>query len=201
MARPTSITDEQILEAARAVFLEKGIQATTAEVARRAGVAEGSIFNRFKTKQALFQCCMATNFDDIEWLKILRESTGKGDVEQALTRTGLAMMDFFRTLLPIMMMSWSNTAAGELPPHLSGDNPPPVRALREVAAYFEAAIAAGHLPKEHKPEIMARMFMGSIHFYCFTQFFLKNSASLSTEEFVHGIVKLIASGAKRSPKE
>jgi len=49
MPRPAKIKDEEILAAAREVFLEKGIRATTAEVAKRAGIAEGSIFNRFAT--------------------------------------------------------------------------------------------------------------------------------------------------------
>ncbi|MBU6163239.1 MAG: TetR family transcriptional regulator, partial [Myxococcales bacterium] len=38
MARPTTIDDEVILEAARQVFLEEGYAATTASIARRAGV-------------------------------------------------------------------------------------------------------------------------------------------------------------------
>ena len=50
MARPTVIRDEQILDAARIVFLERGVLATTAEVAQRAQVSEGSLFKRFKTK-------------------------------------------------------------------------------------------------------------------------------------------------------
>jgi hypothetical protein len=41
MARPVTISDEQILDAARAVFTEKGPRATTAEIAERAGVSEG----------------------------------------------------------------------------------------------------------------------------------------------------------------
>src|SRR5574340_184328 len=42
---------EQILKAALKVFGEKGYErATIAEIARRAGVAEGSIYNYFKNK-------------------------------------------------------------------------------------------------------------------------------------------------------
>mgnify|MGYP001134528590 CR=1 FL=1 len=58
MARPTSIDDDQILTAARAVFLEHGIRGTTLEVAQRAGVSEGSIFKRWKTKEELFHAAM-----------------------------------------------------------------------------------------------------------------------------------------------
>jgi len=54
MARPTVIRDETIIDAAREVFLERGFGATTAEVAVRAGVSEGSIFKRFNSKVDLF---------------------------------------------------------------------------------------------------------------------------------------------------
>ena len=54
MARTRTISDEQILDAAQAVFLEQGPQATTSAIADRAGISEGTIFKRFPTKQALF---------------------------------------------------------------------------------------------------------------------------------------------------
>lgn len=45
---------QQILQAARETFKEKGFHAaTTSEIARRAGVAEGTIFNHFRTKKEL----------------------------------------------------------------------------------------------------------------------------------------------------
>ena len=55
MPRPRTITDEQIVEAARAAFLEQGFSATTAEIARRAGISEGTLFKRFATKEDLFE--------------------------------------------------------------------------------------------------------------------------------------------------
>src|SRR6188768_584747 len=59
--RPPVISNERLLEVAREVFLEFGIRATTLEVATRAGVAEGTIFHRFKSKDELFRAAM--NFD------------------------------------------------------------------------------------------------------------------------------------------
>ena len=46
---------ERILAAAEVVFAEKGASASTEEVARRAGVAIGTIFRHFPTKEALLQ--------------------------------------------------------------------------------------------------------------------------------------------------
>jgi AcrR family transcriptional regulator len=58
MARRPSIRDEDILEAAREIFLAKGIRATTAEVAERARVSEGILFHRFKSKEGLFRAAL-----------------------------------------------------------------------------------------------------------------------------------------------
>src|SRR6187401_1098190 len=59
--RPPSIDSARLLAAAREVFLEHGIRATTLEVAKRAGVSEGVLFHRFKSKEGLFSAAM--NFD------------------------------------------------------------------------------------------------------------------------------------------
>jgi AcrR family transcriptional regulator len=45
----------RILDAARAVFAERGASASTEDVARQAGVAIGTIFRHFPTKNALLQ--------------------------------------------------------------------------------------------------------------------------------------------------
>jgi AcrR family transcriptional regulator len=46
---------QQILDAALAVFSRKGFaEATTAEIAQAAGIAEGTIYNYFKSKRELF---------------------------------------------------------------------------------------------------------------------------------------------------
>ncbi len=48
------MTQRRIVDATFAIAAEKGFeQATTAEIARRAGVAEGSIYNYFRTKDDL----------------------------------------------------------------------------------------------------------------------------------------------------
>ena len=61
MPRPVSIQDEVILSAARELFLERGIDVATSEIAARAGVSQGTIFKRFRTKQALFNAAMNWN--------------------------------------------------------------------------------------------------------------------------------------------
>ena len=50
----TRMREQQILDAALAIFSKKGFaEATTAEIARTAGVAEGTIYNYFQSKREL----------------------------------------------------------------------------------------------------------------------------------------------------
>lgn len=195
MARPVSIKDETIIAAAREVFLERGIQATTAEVAARAGVSEGSIFKRFKSKVELFRAAMGDRLCEPEWLRDLAGTVGKGDLRENLIATGMKVVAFFRELMPLMMMSWSNPAPNGLPHVISGPNPPPVRALKSVIGYFEAEMRAGRV-RVQDPEIVARTFLGSLNNFVF--FDLLHAANgelpLAAETFVRGLVALLWAG-------
>jgi AcrR family transcriptional regulator len=56
MARPLSPEKRSaLLQAATEAVAEQGVLATTASIARRAGVAEGTLFTYFDSKEALFQ--------------------------------------------------------------------------------------------------------------------------------------------------
>ena len=105
MARPTTISDERILEAARAVFLEYGIAATTAEVAKRAGIAEGSIFKRFATKAELFKAAMMFEFEDPDFIRTLVGARDEDDPRETLFQVGLQAVGFFRRMMPLISFS------------------------------------------------------------------------------------------------
>lgn len=52
-------TREKIVEAARSLFAEKGFdRTTTAEIAREAGISEGTIYRHFKSKRELLMECV-----------------------------------------------------------------------------------------------------------------------------------------------
>jgi AcrR family transcriptional regulator len=191
MARPPTIKDAQILQAAREVFLEKGITATTAEVARRAGVAEGSLFNRFKTKHDLFRAAMQDQMEEPPWLEMLDRRVGQGDVRETLFDVGLEIVQFYRRLMPLMMMSWSNPKAGI--PELQHDAP--LRAFRRVTAFFAAEMEAGRL-RRHDPEILARGFLGSLSNYVFFELLLnaEKEMSMPPDTFLRGLLELLWSG-------
>ena len=196
MARPVSIKDETIIDAVRAVFLERGFVATIAEVADRAGVSEGTLFNRFRSKSELFQAAMQPQFAELAWLADLEARVGQGDLQAQLTELGTAGVGFFRQLMPLIMMSYANPSPGGLPESLMQPNPPPLRALQRLSGYFEAEIRLGRL-RPVDPEILARIFLGSLQQYVFFEllFQAQHTLPLPLPTFLRGLVAMLWSGA------
>lgn len=194
MARPATIRDETILEAAREVFLSRGVQGTTAEVAERAGVSEGTLFKRFRTKDELFRAAMTAQPQDVPWIRSLPGRVGRGDVQETLVDLGLEMVDFFRLILPLMMMTFSNPSTKEAGP-FPRPNPPPLVALGKLTEYFRAEVALGRI-RAPSPEIAARAFMAGLHSFVMMQMVLKGHPQTMMEdrEFVRGHVALLWSG-------
>src|SRR3954464_14702877 len=95
---------DRILAAAVSVMRERGVtNTTTKEIARAAGVAEGSIYNHFANKTELVAACMAEVAGGIrEALARLSVRTGEGTVEANLTELAEAEIAFFTDLLPIV---------------------------------------------------------------------------------------------------
>lgn len=198
MSRPSTITDERILQPARELFLEKGIRATTAEVARRAGIAEGSIFKRFKTKGELFRAAMQPTIEEPKWVETLAASIGKGDVRATLYKAGVEGMDFFRVVMPLMMMSWSNRDGDDgepAHPH-SAPNPPPLRHLERVTSFFDGEMKRGRL-RRHDPEILARVFAGALNSYVFFEMVAEaqHELPLPQDTYLRGVIQLLWTGA------
>jgi AcrR family transcriptional regulator len=202
MARPTTITNTQILDAAREVFLEKGISATASEVARRAGVAEGSVFKRFKTKEELFIAALTPDEDrDAPWMTDLVARVGAPDLQLTLREIGRDLIGFLRVLMPLVLMTWSNAGSTGLPGHLSGPNPAPVRGLRALTAFFEAEIARGRLAPQD-PELLARVFLGAMQNYVFFEVLLGGAQRRQLpppDEYLQSFVSLLWNGAAPKP--
>ncbi|HEY6078491.1 MAG TPA: helix-turn-helix domain-containing protein [Polyangiaceae bacterium] len=193
--RPPVIDSARLLAVAREVFLERGIRATTLEVAERAGVSEGSLFNRFKSKEGLFAAAM--NFDAEEAGRLLqgaiRDIEGL-EVREGLTQLSTTLLGIGRIALPIMMMSWSN-------PKPSGETSfDKKRAgfsafLKACAAYLEGKMEEGKL-RHIDAELLARTLIGSLHHYSMTRTLMEADEVLIPEGmFVRGLVDLLLNGA------
>jgi AcrR family transcriptional regulator len=179
MARPVSISRQQILEAAREVFLERGFaNASTVEIARRARVSEGSIFNRFTTKEGLFEAAMD---ESLPPALTLSRYVNQGDIRTNLVRITVESIEFLSQLLPKLMLRWSerDLAQGGAVRHR------PREILSGLTDFFASQIALGRLRGD--PHIAARIFMGAVWNYCFLQT-VAGDRSMSPPTFARGLV-------------
>lgn len=196
MARPTVIRNEAILEAARAVFLERGILATSAEVAQRAGVSEGSLFKRFKTKADLFRAAMGLDVQDAPpAVAQLPSRVGVGSVEENLRAALLDSIAYVERIFPIAMMSWSNPKVNECMPFGNDEEPPPLKMQRFVADYLTAEAALGRV-RPINAKVLARAFTGAVSGYVFTELVVarRGLEAIDRESYVREYVSTMWAG-------
>jgi AcrR family transcriptional regulator len=99
MGRRKTLSDADLLAMARQVFVEKGFGASTREIARRAGVSEGVLFQRYATKSELFFAAMILPAADLTGLLRTHRLTGPRDLE----RIAMAMVGYFRSTMPVLL--------------------------------------------------------------------------------------------------
>jgi len=185
MARPASISNQQILDAARATFFAHGLtKASTVEIARRAGVSEGSIFNRFPTKRMLFRAAM----DEAQPPALaLNGLVGRGDLRKNLEHIAVASVHFLGQLLPKLMLCWSAHQLGRGRTIRAR----PLEILHALTDFFQEEKARGRVAGD--PELAARIFMGSVWNYCFLET-VAGDRSMSVPTFARRLVAVLWQG-------
>lgn len=164
MARTATITDEQILDAAREVFLAEGFGASTARIAQRAGVSEGSIFKRFATKEALFYAALEID-PEPAWHAEVSKRVGQGDSKENLIQLSLSILLYFNAMLARMITKMGShptpaTFKG-LPEH------PIVKDRIQISTYIQQEIDLGRL-RPCDSNLLAGMLLGSLSHHVFT---------------------------------
>src|SRR4051812_8506235 len=94
MARPRTVTDEAILAAARRCFLDRGASISAAEIARELGVTHTTVFNRFRTKEALLIAALGPP-EVLPWAAALDAGPDGRPVREQLEEIGGLIGDYF----------------------------------------------------------------------------------------------------------
>jgi len=164
MARTSRITNQQILEAARQVFLQQGFGASTLEIAQQAGISEASIFKRFSTKEELFFAAMGIPEKPL-WVNELESLSGKGNLKENLINICFQIMEFYRDVLPRLMMLRSR---GNAIAEIGGKEPRPMRDVKVLTAFLEHEINQDRL-RPCDPQTVAHILLGSLMNYVFLE--------------------------------
>jgi AcrR family transcriptional regulator len=193
--RPPTIDVEQVLGVAREIFLSRGIRATTLEVAEQAGISEGSLFHKFRTKEGLFRAAMNMPEGTIPDLVLSAVGDLEGmELKDALMQLAQALLRIGKVGIPLMMMSWSNPDACSA--HFDYNRARFREVMKRIAAYLERQMVAGRL-RNIDPEVVARTFLGAIHHYCMTRLMAGDDGEgiIPESMFARGLVDLILHGA------
>ncbi|MEH1905643.1 MAG: helix-turn-helix domain-containing protein [Nostoc sp.] len=180
MARTPRITNQQILEAARQVFLQQGFGASTLEIAQQAGISEASIFKRFSTKEELFFAAMGIPEKPL-WVNELESLCGKGNLKENLIKVCFEIMEFYREILPRIMMLRSR---GNAMPELGGKESRPMLDVKVLAAFLEREINQ-HRLQPCDPQTVAHILVGSMMNYVFLEQ-MSSQVSIPTAELAIG---------------
>lgn len=104
-ARPLPADERRatILAAARALVLEHGQATTTRLIAEAAGVAEGTIFRSFATKDELFDAVIAQEFDSTPYLEAVARIDLGLPLEQRLVEAVSLLQQRFVRIFQLMI--------------------------------------------------------------------------------------------------
>lgn len=165
MARTPKITNEQILDAAREIFLQQGFGASTLDIAQKAGISEASIFKRFTTKEELFFASMGIP-EKSPLVKELEAISGKGNLKQNLIKLCLQIIEFNRQVVPRLMMLRSRGNA--MPEMKNKRDSRPIRDLKVFTNFLEKEIEQGRL-RPSDPQTIAMILLGSLMNFVFLE--------------------------------
>jgi AcrR family transcriptional regulator len=140
--RPPSIREEDILDAARDVFRKDGHATTTAKIAKRAGVSEGILFYRYKSKEALLAAVIERETQPPESLRDVLKTAGERSVAENLDRIVETLLETVSRAHPFLELALTSSTSGEIHKLIfaKGKKPPPQRLVELLAGYFEAEI-------------------------------------------------------------
>ncbi|HET7370478.1 MAG TPA: TetR/AcrR family transcriptional regulator [Gammaproteobacteria bacterium] len=170
-------TRDRIVEAAERIMRTQGIaQATTKEIAREACCSEGTLYNHFESKEALFLAVLRDRLPDfIRQVVAFPERAGSGTVRGNLEEIGCAALSFYREVIPLgaCLLSEPGRLATQRD-YLRERGAGPHKAHELVARYLRAEQEHGRVRRNADPLAAARLLLGG----CFQQAYISPLAGL-----------------------
>ncbi len=198
MARPRTISNEQILETAAAIFLERGPTTPINEIAAAMGISEGTIFKRFATKDELFRQALA--FEPPDLAPYLKAQVGLAPVAETLAAVVRQLIAFYVGMIPRVMMLRHGGAFDPMKEFKGDPEAPPLRVLHALTSYLQAEKQAGRIQLSD-PEPAARMLTGAAMNHAFFRAGgIPGHDRLDESQYAHEIVQILFDGI-RAPEE
>jgi AcrR family transcriptional regulator len=192
--RPVTLTDDDLLNAAREVYLARGVEATTTEIARRARISESVIFHRYKTKEALFAAVYERQIVMPPAFARLPSLVGQGEVADNLFDAGMGVVEVMHSVLPFLLMALSSARMNLLVKQVQRPHPLKRQMIELLSNYCEREARAGRL-RRIKGEVMARTFLGGIMQYVMSEYVEGSTDRAAVPAFLRGLIDILLHGA------
>jgi AcrR family transcriptional regulator len=164
--RPSRGVREALLAATEQILVESGVaRLSTREVARRAGVAESSIFYHFGDRLGLLQAVVQAQLPPLKQLLTeLHERTGPGELAVDLVALLDRLEDFYLRTMPIAAAIQSDSELRDAFAAYSRDlDVGPHRALAAVHGFLSEQRRRGRLPGHANLHAAALLLVGAAH--------------------------------------
>jgi len=192
--RPVTLSEDDLLEVAGKVFIERGLDATTAEIAQRARISESVIFHRYKTKEALFTAVFERHIVMPPAFARLPSRVGKGEVADNLFDAGMGVTDAMQRVLPFLMMALSSSKMNVLHKHKRAQHPLKRQMVELLGGYCEGEAELGRL-RGIQGAVFARAYLGGIMQQVMSEQVEGETDPLEIPEFLRGLIDLLLHGA------
>jgi AcrR family transcriptional regulator len=159
MGRPRQVLDEDILEVARACFIEHGASVSTEVIAARLGVSGPALLKRFGSKRELLKAAfLVGKFPP--WLPLVEAGPDGRELRGQLLEIARTVDAFFRQIVPAIAVL---REAGITPEEwkINGKEAPPARTHDVMKGWFRKAQEQGRL-REGDPGVMAGVFLAGM---------------------------------------
>ncbi len=166
MSRPKTVTDQQIHDAAREVFIAQGPGASVHAIAAKLGVSHAALFQRAGSKRALMMDALCPGRPRA--LEQLAEPCGEAPRER-LRVILIELMGFFQRVVPSLIVIRAAGVPVEELPGAGHGPPPPVEMRRALTDWLDRASASGALAPCNA-EVAAESLLGAMEARCFNAY-------------------------------
>ena len=162
MARPRTVTDQDIIEGARRCFMEHGPSVSLTAIGETIGVSAAAIIQRMGSKEELIRASLISKEWDPPWLIELKQGPEEGPMKPQLSRllrSAFAMLtDFLPSIVALRLSGFDLVGANE---------PGPPELFRmALADWIRRASERGGF-RVASPEAASQLLVGAIQSHAF----------------------------------
>jgi AcrR family transcriptional regulator len=189
---------EHLVSAAERVILRKGFASITVrEIAREAGVADGTLYNHFPDKEEVLVEAILGRLTEIEKMfSELPRQAGKGTVTGNLKKIAVSVLDFEWEAMPLMgSLHTEPKLMKRLMERLHTEKRGPHGAIEAVRKYLREEQSLGRIDLKADPDAAAMLLVGTLHDMLLSRHLLEHKAGGAADAgVVSKLVKTLMRG-------